>query len=176
MTSTKKDWYVLTGGPCAGKTTTIMELEKRGNKIMQEPARSYFEREFAKGRTLDEIKTPFDRFLHDLVVEARAQEDASTDESLFLDRALVDSVAYYNFFNLPITDFLHESAMSRPYKKAFLLDLVDFKNDEARNETPEQARQIDQLIEEAYRAYDFDIVRVPVMPVDERVDYILKRV
>ena len=142
---------------------------------MQEPARSYFEREMATGKTLDEIKTPFDRFLNDLVVEARAQEDSSEADPLFLDRALVDSVAYYNFFNLPITDFLHESAMNRPYKKVFLLDLVDFKNDEARNETPEEARQIDQLIEEGYRAYDFDIIRVPVMPVEERVDFIVKR-
>ncbi len=55
-----------------------------------------------------------------------------------------------------------------------MLDLVDFKNDEARNETPEQAMLIHGAIREAYVDQGYDIVEVPVLPVPERADFILK--
>ena len=173
---TKKQWYVLTGGPCAGKTTTIHELERRGKPIMHEPARGYIEREMKKGRTLDDIRSPLDVFLDALVVEALAQEDAyKGEEPLFLDRALVDSVAYYDFLKVAQTELLKSSAPNRPYKKIFLLDLVDFENDSARPETAAEAKIIHTHIDDAYRALGYDVVPVPVLPVEKRVDYILER-
>ena len=170
-----KSWYVLTGGPCAGKTTTILEIEKRGYPFLHEPARVVIERGLAAGRTLDDIRSPKEEFLNEVVEEAIAQERiASQAVTLFLDRSVADSIAYYRLLNVPITKMLDEAARGAIYKKVFLLDLVDFKNDEARNETPEEAQTIHEKIEKAYRDYSFEIVRVPIMPVVERADFILK--
>ncbi len=168
-------WYVLTGGPCAGKTTTILELEKRKHPVLLEPARAVIERGLATGKTLDEIRTPKEKFLNDVVEEAVAQERVAPRElRLFLDRSVVDSVAYYRLLEVPVTALLQKAAENAPYKKVFLLDLVDFKNDEARNETPEQAQAIHESIEKAYLDFGLAVVKVPVMPVSERADFILK--
>src|SRR6185312_6669514 len=46
--------YVLTGGPCAGKTTVILELQKRGYHVLEEAARSVIDEMLAQGKTLDD--------------------------------------------------------------------------------------------------------------------------
>ncbi|MEN9560775.1 MAG: hypothetical protein RIQ56_48 [Candidatus Parcubacteria bacterium] len=167
-------WYVISGGPCAGKTTTIIELEKRGHPVILEPARVVIERGLALGKTLDEVRSPVEKFLEDVVEEAIAQERvAHKHVTQFLDRSVVDSVAYYRLCNVPVTKLLEDAAKGARYKKLFLLDLVDFKNDEARNETPEVARHIHELIEQAYRDFAFEIVKVPVLSVEARADMIL---
>ena len=167
-------WYVLTGGPCAGKTTTLLELEKRGYPILHEPARKMIERELATGKTFEEIKTPLDVFLNRIVEEALRHETATPrDTQLFLDRGVVDSVAYYRLAGVPITKILDNAGRSAPYKKVFLFDLVDFKTDHVRQETPEEAARIHEGLAQAYTDYGFDVLRVPVMRVVERADFVL---
>jgi hypothetical protein len=49
------NWHVITGAPCSGKTTLIDLLTDKGFLTVPEMARQYFEKELARGRTLDEI-------------------------------------------------------------------------------------------------------------------------
>lgn len=166
-------WYVLTGGPCAGKTTTIDELERRGHPVLAEPARLIIEEKLAAGKKIEEIVTD-PEWLISVVRRARTMEMAvPTTETHFFDRAIPDSVAYYNLFKKPMEEELRAAMREVRYRKVFLLDLVDFKNDEARSETPEEAMILHGLIREAYIDQGYEIVEVPVMPVEKRADFIL---
>ena len=42
--SPPNNWYVVTGGPCCGKTTTVNMLAARGYKTTIEEARHYLSR------------------------------------------------------------------------------------------------------------------------------------
>ncbi len=175
MTHTTPPWYVLTGGPCAGKTTTIDELARRGYPVLAEPARLIIEEKLAAGKKIEEIIGD-PEWLVSVVRRAHAQEKAvPTTETYFFDRATPDSLAYYNLFKKEVDEELREAMRDVRYRKVFLLDLVDFKNDEARSETPEEAMILHGLIREAYEDQGYEIVEVPVMPVGERAEFILAR-
>ncbi len=167
-------WYVLTGGPCAGKTTTIDALERRGYPVVFEPARKYFEDRLAAGKTIDEIRTG--NWLQEIAQLAVAAHDAlPRDKQYFFDRGVPDSVAYYRSFNVPVDDVLRDGMARVRYGKVFLLDLIELENDAMRNETPEQAMILHGMIRESYVDQGYEIVEVPMKPVEERVDFILER-
>jgi dephospho-CoA kinase len=50
------NWHVITGAPASGKTTLIDLLADKRFQTVSEIARQYFEREIARGRTIDEIR------------------------------------------------------------------------------------------------------------------------
>jgi predicted ATPase len=173
MTEQTPPWYVLTGGPCAGKTTTIDELARRGHPVLAEPARIIIDEKLAAGHTIEEIVGDPD-WLPSVVRRAYAQESAvSKDETFFFDRAAPDSLAYYELAKRPVDEFFQHVMNEIRYRKVFLLDLVEFKNDEGRPETPEQAMIIHGAIREAYLGQGYEIVEVPVLPVGERADFVL---
>ncbi len=168
-------WYVLTGGPCAGKTTTINELAKRGNPVLAEPARLIIDEKLASGMTIQEIVSDPD-WLPSVVRRARAQEALlPKDQLFFLDRAVPDSVAYYHHFKHELDEEILSALKVCEYRKVFLLDLIDFRNDEARHEDPEEAAVLHTLIRAAYEGKGFEVVQVPVMEVEKRADFILER-
>lgn len=168
-------WYVLTGGPCAGKTTLIFELEKRGYSVVPEPARLIIDSKLAAGQTIEQIVTD-PEWLISVVRKALAQyREIPAGETYFFDRSVVDSIAYYSLNKKEIDDEFRAALSEVKFKKVFLLDLIDFVNDEARSETPEQAMILHGLIREGYEREGYEIVEVPVLPVPERADFVLER-
>ncbi len=173
----KNNWYVITGGPCAGKTTVIKQLKKKGFEIFPEAARMYIEQEIQKGRTLEEIRRDERAFQHALLemkLKAEAQYDPA--QVMFFDRGIPDSVAYYKAFNIA-EDTELTSAMSQcTYKKIFLFELLPYKKDEGRNEDVITAQKIQQNLEKSYQDLSIPIIRVPVMSVEKRVEFVLKSI
>jgi predicted ATPase len=50
------NWYVITGGPSSGKTTTVNILKERGYKTTIEHARHYIDTQRIQGRTVAAIR------------------------------------------------------------------------------------------------------------------------
>jgi predicted ATPase len=59
------------------------------------------------------------------------------------------------------------------YKKIFILDLLPLVNDYARRENEAAQKKIHELIIEVYTSLSFPIVHVPVLPTEDRADFIL---
>jgi predicted ATPase len=172
---TSPQWYVLTGGPCAGKTTTILELEKRGYPILKEAARELIDEMLAQGKSLDVIRGDPTWFQQTVLRRKVAMESLVPHETeFFFDRGVPDSIAYYRENGVAEDEELREASRLFRYKRIFLLDLIDFTPDEARNESPELAKKLHEAIEKGYRELDYDVIHVPVMPVEARVDFILR--
>lgn len=174
-TETTPPWYVITGGPCAGKTTTCNELIKRGYPVLAEPARQEIEEKLGKGLTIEQIVTDPD-WLPSVVRRSTAQERSlPKDTTCILDRATPDSVAYYRLGAKDLDEQILIAMKELRYRRVFLLDLVDYVTDYARTETPEQARALHAAIRIAYEEQGYEVVTVPVLPIGERVDYIVAR-
>lgn len=168
------NWYVITGAPCSGKTSVISRLEQLGYKVIHETARAYINEELDKGRTLDEIKADMSMFEHNIFYRKIELESLLPEKAIiFLDRAIPDSVAYFRFAGIDPKEPEEKSAGIR-YRKIFLFERLRIKHDEVRNENEGDSILIDRLIEETYRTLGYEIIRVPVLPLERRVDFILE--
>ena len=96
------------------------------------------------------------------------------EETVFLDRAIPDALAYYRFLNLPEDEKLQNALGHASYKKVFILDPLPLVNDYARTENAADQQNIHRLLTESYESLGFPIVHVPILPPEQRVDLILK--
>lgn len=170
------EWYVITGGPSSGKTTTVDILKQRGYKTTIEHARHYIDTQRVTGKTTEEIRAnqlAFQRGILDMQIE---QEKAlSPKDTVFLDRALPDALAYYHFLNLPEDRKLQDAIQQASYKKVFIMDPLPLMRDYARTEDEPAQKRIHELLTDAYQSLSFPVVHVPILPPGERVDFILKK-
>ena len=82
-------WCVITGAPSSGKTAVIVQLERRGCRIVHEVARAYIEEELEKGRTLQSIKAdPLDFERRILLRKMDIESHLPAAERLYLDELM----------------------------------------------------------------------------------------
>lgn len=171
----KTNWNVITGGPCTGKTTVINLLSERGYKTTIEHARHYIDTQKIKGKTVEEIKENKKQFqLGILNMQIEEEAELKLDDVVFLDRALPDAMAYYQFLGIEYDDRLIEQCNMYCYSKIFILDRLPLINDYARLEDEQEQIRIHNLIIQVYESFPCPIVHVPVLEPEERVDFILK--
>ena len=167
-------WYVLTGGPCSGKTTLIEEFKQRGYSVLPEGARIVIAAELAVGKNIQDILAEPLALQHKIISHyIELEAEAPRNETLFLDRGIPDIVAYYRKFNLSVDTVLKDALASARYRKVFLLDMIEFANDAERYETPQEAETLHGFIRDAYVGQGYSVIEVPLVPVSERADFIL---
>lgn len=169
------NWYVITGGPSSGKTTTVDILAKRGYKTTIEEARHYIDTLRANGEDADEIRGHQEEFQRGVLeMQIKQESDLDPNDVVFLDRAIPDALAYYRFRYLPLDKTITDALLKVSYKKIFILDPLPLVHDYARTENDIQQHRIQDLLNEAYHQLPFPVVHVPVLPPEDRVDLILK--
>ena len=168
------NWYVITGGPGSGKTTTVNLLKDRGYITTLEHARHYLDTQRLMGRTIEETRKNQREFqLGVLNMQIEQENQISPDVLVFLDRAIPDALAYYRFLNLAEDEKLTEALRTVSYKKIFILDCLPIMKDYARTEDEEAQKKNHALLIEVYESLGFPIIPVPVLKPEERVEFIL---
>ena len=170
------NWHVITGTVSSGKTTLIDQLADKGFTIVPEVGRQYFERELAKGRSIDEIRenpVALTRNLVDLML--RTELGLRAKDVLFLDRAFPDALAFCRVYGLNPNEFLTECFRHR-YASVLLLDRLPVQRDGVRAEDDTTASLLDSWLVRDYSALGYNVVRVPVLPPEERLAFVLERV
>lgn len=169
------NWYVITGGPGSGKTTTIQLLRNKGYTTTIEHARHYIDTQRITGKTVSEIRKNQQEF-QSAILDMQIEQESwlSPNQIVFLDRALPDALAYYRYLNLPKDEKLEDALKKACYKKIFILDVLPLVNDYARNENATAQMDIHALITEVYESLPFPVIHVPVLPPEERMEFILK--
>jgi len=170
----KNNWYVLTGAPSSGKTTIAKLLEKKGYRVLYEAARIYIDQELKKGTIIQEIRKDeavFQRKVFDLKIHYESELDPK--KITFLDRAIPDSLAYYEFVGLPKDKYFEKMTKKASYKKIFIFEKLEFEKDYARTESKEEVERLEKLIEKKYAKLPFPIIKVPKMSIKKRLKFIL---
>jgi predicted ATPase len=170
------NWHVITGAPCSGKTAVISELEHLGYPAVHEVARAYIDERLQHGETIAQIKADilsFERYI--LYKKIAIERSLLKEETVFLDRAVPDSIGYYILEGLDPYDPIQKSRLWR-YKKIYFFDRIPLEKDPVRSEDDKIASRIDSLLKKSYRMLGYEIIVVPLMSVNERVSFILKHV
>ena len=169
-------FVVVTGAPMSGKTTAIKALNL---PYEMEVARVYIERELANGRTKFEIRADEGEFQLSLLraklsLEARRKKDCLC----IFDRGIPDTITYLRATELDPSPIL-KTCLHVRYAMVLHFDLIPLddiastiEKDEVRTEDPEKRLLLDEYLQRDYRALGYDIVKVPFMPLKERVSFI----
>lgn len=167
------NWHVITGAPSCGKTTLIDLLYDKGFQTAPEGARLHLEKEIARGRTVQEIRSnevALQCGIKDMQLEI--ERGLSADDLIFLDRAVPDCLAWYRVFGLDPNEFLKECFQHR-YASVFMLDRLPLQLDGLRYKDDALQDFTEDWHTRDYIALGYRIVRVPVLPPEERLGFIL---
>ena len=169
------NWHVITGASSSGKTTLIELLAQKGYRTFPEAGRQYFERELAKGRTIAEIRKDRAAMTRDIyVLWLEFNKSLRATEFIFLDRGLPDALSFYRFASMDPNGILLDCFQHR-YASVFLLDRLPYQQDGIRGGDDISAVYFDAWMERDYIALGYEIVRVPVLSPEERLDFVLDK-
>jgi predicted ATPase len=165
---------VITGAPSSGKTSVIDELGRRGYHTEPEAARAVIEAWVKSGHTLEELRHKNAWLQNEIMTQKLAREREHDPQALiFMDRGIPDSLTYFRLGKMDQQP-VREAAREFHYKHILIFDRLPFVEDGVRIESDDMARQMDLAFEEDYRSIGYEPVRIPVMPIPERTDYLLK--
>jgi len=165
--------FVITGGPCSGKTSTINYLKKQGYLVFQEAAREILQKfkKDSKGIDRDILQREIFKLQEKHI--KRAQD--SNRKIAFFDRGVGDTLAYYLFSGLNIPADLLKKARRIKYSRIFFLKPLNFyKKDEIRKEEKDEQEKISRFILKVYFQLDYNPIKVPFMTIKQRTDFIKK--
>lgn len=169
--------YVLTGAACSGKTTLLKLLEK-DYQTVPEAARMVIRKELERGSEY----LPWKNILKFQILVCRKQIELESridpnGKDVFLDRGIPDGIAYLIQRKIPPPKELLEAAERNKYDKVFLLEILpNFVKDNERREDEKKAKGIKKYLANVYSELGYETIEVPVMSVEERKEFILKRI
>ena len=163
--------YVITGGPCVGKSTTLGVLESRGFSVVPEAARDVIARESKREGGI----LPWTDFcgFQQLVLVLQLEREKDAPAGAFCDRGVLDGRAYCRINGVALPRELAE--VEHGYARVFLLSPLErFVSDAERYEKdPALARRLHDELASVYYEAGYDLVQVPLLSPDERASFIL---
>lgn len=160
--------YVITGGPCCGKSSLIDLFESKGLSTLSETAREVLENKGNESYHEMQLK---------LFTKQLEKEEPNGDGRVFLDRSAVDSIAYCNLYLGYIPQEIQDFNLRNRYDRVFIPDRLPFKPDSERVESgDEEAQRIHEEIHRVYKSFGYDPIPIPVISIKERGEFILGRI
>ncbi len=169
--------YVITGGPGFGKSVLIEKLQELGYPVGGEIARQIIEQQVANGGELLPWKDA--RGFEKRVMDERIKflKSINIESIAFSDRGLPDQAAFSMYKGKAISMQLKVAINENYYaKKVFLTPPWRriYRNDHIRTETFEEAEKIHHFVVEAYLDYGYELIDLPLVSPDKRIEFILK--
>lgn len=170
---------VLTGGPGSGKTTLIAAMEKRGYAVRPEAGRAIIRDQQA----IDGEGLPWkDRALFAelmLAADLRSHDEACRHRGIvFFDRGLPDVAGYLTLCGLPVPGHAVTAAERFRYRRTVFIAppwAAIFGPDAERKQDFAEAARTYEAMARIYLRYGYDLVELPQASVENRADFILRR-
>ncbi len=173
----------ISGGPHSGKTTLLeaLKTEFPGAYFVPEPAETVITRELSKVAG-DPTYTPvvpwidYTKFGPAVADESEVLEAAipSGVDIVFQDRCLIDTIGYalLNGFNSFVPEVQRRARIAHYAFALFCEPVGAYTPTDIRRETAEEARRTHGFLAQAYEEFGIPVVRLPAVPVDERISII----
>ncbi|WP_318345542.1 AAA family ATPase [Flagellimonas baculiformis] len=173
-------FYIITGGPGVGKTTLLNELRNRGIATVPEIARELIkEQQEIDGEALPwkNKKRYMEMMFHRSVKSFKKTiKGYSGTQPVFFDRGFLDALCYASLEGIPIDKEMKTTSETLRYNSnVFILppwkDI--YQTDAQRKQDWNEAVFTYNKMIQTYRGYQYDLVEVPRLTVNERADFIV---
>ena len=167
----KNQKIIISGPPGSGKTTIINALQEKGYNCLEEinPAK------------IKESKIKNNKnLLSDFLFKCRKQQyNEFANQLAFYDRSMIDVVAYLNYWNIQYPKNWNQIIENCHYAKNVLYtpswkDI--YKTSMNRLETYKEAKLIDGFLRETYLDFGYNIVEIPKLGLEKRIDFIINQI
>lgn len=171
------NYYVITGGPGAGKTTLIEALRERGYTCVEEAGRQIIQEQLKiNGDALPWAN--LEKFKELMLDHALLtyEEAKGVKGPVFFDRGIVDLLGYDVLTKAESKERLIRSAHNLRYNNnVFIAPPWEaiFCNDAERKQTFEEAIATYTCIKEAYLKEGYKVIELPLKSVQERIEFII---
>ncbi|GGG84902.1 AAA family ATPase [Edaphobacter dinghuensis] len=171
---------VIGGGPGAGKTTVLGELERRGFKHVAEVARQIIQEQVRDGGnalpwsdTARYCALMLKRSIASY--EEHASREFASVEVTFFDRGIPDTLCYARLVGLPEDQIVEACRKYRYAQRVFLAPPWKeiYARDAERKQSFGEAERTYELMTQTYEDCGYEVVEIPRVSVEERVDFIL---
>ncbi len=180
----KENYYLCTGGPGTGKTTTLLALQQKGYAVVEENARRIIKEQHATGgnATHEGDKKAFCELMltsniHDF------KQHLHTSDSILFDRGIPDSLAYktlaadedwgdaFQKIEIAVQQYRYNEKVFvfPPWQEIYLTD-------EQREHTFEEAIESYSAVTQAHSDAGYTLIEVPKTTVEKRVEFLLNEI
>jgi predicted ATPase len=172
---------VVAGGPCSGKSTLCAALRDAGYAASPEVAETLINDGLAKGLTVEAIRgdevawqttnieANFDK------IEALAAANADGGP-VFSDTSFLETAVFADRAGISLGPGLEAWLRALRYRVVFLLEPLAFEQTAVRLENASIALSISEAVAARYAMYGYEVVRVPPLPIEARLAFVLERV
>lgn len=170
-------FFVLTGGPGAGKTTLVDELRQRGFATTEEAGRGVIREEVEDGGDALPWIDPGTFAARMFEWELGSYRHAERQEgAVIFDRGLPDTIGYLRLEGLEVPAWMEEEALRLRYNRRVLIAppwREIFGRDEERRQSWEVAVRTYEIMAETYTAFGYELAEVPRGSVAERAAFVI---
>ena len=175
---TKNNFYIITGGPGAGKTSLLEELASKGYDYIPETARQIIKERLSKG--LPPRPDPktfaqeiFNKDWTNFIL------NSNLSSPLFFDRSFIDSAcmlfdsdqdSYNSIRNTYLANrYNNHVFIAAPWKEIY-------RNDSERDQSFEQSVEVYERLNKWYGKHDYELIILPNDTISRRAQFILNHV
>lgn len=170
----KKNCYIITGGPGAGKTALLSVLKEK-YQCIDEVARDIIKKQVALGG----VALPWanTQLYRDIMLERSIDtfQQSANENITFFDRGIPDVLAYTLLIGENISFVLDEAAIKNRYNKIVFI-LPPWKeiycNDAERKQDFDEAIKTYEVLCKVYEQYDYQLIHVPTLSIKERMSFV----
>lgn len=172
----RDDFFVLTGGPGAGKTTLIEALRSRGLACVPEAGRRIIQTQRqVGGRALPWVDPSHFAEL-ELGIGLASFCEADASHTTIFDRGFLDPMGFLRVCGLEVPAHFHEAARSFRYNSTVFIappweDI--YARDTERKQSFDLARATHDAMVRVYGEAGYRLVPLPLASVEERVAFVL---
>jgi len=172
--------YVITGGPGAGKTKVLEELEQRGYACVPEVARGIIQEQVRTDG--DAVPWGNNERYTELMLEgsiASFLAQSRVGQPVFLDRGIPDVLCHARIAGVRPTVRIQNACESYRYnRKVFIAPPWEeiYTTDEERKQSFAEAVRVYDELARIYAQYGYTLIELPKASVIERADFVVEEV
>ena len=166
MIESRRNFFVVTGASGSGKSSVIAALRHRGHLCVDEVG----------GQLAQEQDPP--AFMELLLTHSMQAFEAVEERLMpvFFDRGIPECIGYARVLKLGVREHHREAAEGFRYNPTVFFTPPweqTYGNDAEQRHSFEAGREAHAEVLRAYRECAYELVEVPRVPIEERVDFIL---